>query len=197
PRDCRTLARPRVASADVNAWSSPPASGTAHYLAGIVQGAPGAHDVQADPHLSGSSEIPYRASEGCLWLGTCSIRQVLAHYRELYRPAAGSPLIGAADPADGAGVAIGAVGPDDSQPSDLFGRVDGSGAPPPPDTTAPVLSTPVVSSITSTSAVISWTTDEPADSAVDVGLGTGSYFLVFSSGARTFNHGVLVTGMHP
>ena len=195
--DAGGLTVPRVTSADYNAWSNPLATGTAHYLAGIIQNAPGAHDVNGDPQLSGPSEIPYQVSEGCVWLGTCSIRQVLAHYRDLYRPAAGSPLAGAGDPADGAGTAIGAVGPDDSNPADLFGRMGADDTPPPPDTTAPVLSTPVASSVTTTTAFISWTTNEPADSAVDVGLSTGSYFLVFPNTARTFNHSVQVVGMHP
>jgi hypothetical protein len=48
---------------------------------------------------------------------------VLSHYRALYQPAAGSPLIKAGNPADGANIAIGAVGPDTSNPVDLLGRV--------------------------------------------------------------------------
>jgi len=186
------ISGPRVTSADYNAWFNPLAPGTAHYLAGIVQSAPGGHDVSGDPRLSGTSEIPYRVSEGCIWVGTCGIRQVLAHYRELYRPAAGSPLINAGDPGDGSGIAIGAVGPDDSQPSDLFGRMGASS----PDTTPPVLSAPVVSSLTSTSAVVSWTTNEPADSAVDYGR-TAAYGSVVSSAARGLNHTLLVGGLQP
>src|SRR5262249_50081320 len=104
--DAGPVSAPRVASADYNAWFNPLAPATAHYLAGIVSGAAGAHDVDADPQLRAPSEIPYAVSEGCLWLGTCTTRQVLAHYRSVYRPAAGSPLVGAADPADGAGAAI-------------------------------------------------------------------------------------------
>src|SRR4029453_10472847 len=107
----------RVTRADYNAWFNPEAPSTAHYLPGIVQGAAGAHDVQGDPHLSGPFEVPYRVAESCLWLRACSTSEVLAHYRDLYRPAAGSTLIGAGDPADGAGTAIGAVGPDDNNPA--------------------------------------------------------------------------------
>jgi hypothetical protein len=177
---------PRVASADYNAWHNPLAPTSARYLAGLVQGTPGAHDVLGNPQLSGAPEIPYRVSQSCLWLRTCSIGEVLAHYRGLYRPAAGSPLIDAGDPADGAGTAIGAVGPDDSNPADLFGRL-GPAAPPEPDTTPPVSSTPVVSSLTASSAVVSWTTNEPADSAVDYGL-TASYGQAVSSGARVLQH---------
>ena len=48
-----------------------------------------------------------------------------SHYREIYRPATGSPLIGAGDPADGAGTFIGAIGADDTNPIDRFGRGGG------------------------------------------------------------------------
>jgi hypothetical protein len=68
-------------------------------------------------------EIPYRIAEGCIWAGDCTTGQVLAHYRQTYRPAAGSPLVNAGDPADGAGTSIGAIGADDNNPADLFGRV--------------------------------------------------------------------------
>jgi chitodextrinase len=45
-------------------------------------------------------------------------------------------------------------------------------APPPPDTTPPILSNVAASNITFNSAIISWTTDEPADSEVEYGLTT-------------------------
>ena len=117
-----SVSAPRVTSADYNAWYNPLASGSTPYLAGIVANLPGGHDVHAHPQLSGPSETPYRMSEGCVWLGNCTTGQVLAHYREIYRPSAGSPLINAGDPADGAGTPIGAIGPDDSNPADRFGR---------------------------------------------------------------------------
>jgi hypothetical protein len=40
-----------------------------------------------------------------------TVAQILAKFREIYTPAEGSPLIGAGDPADGAGTSIGAVEP--------------------------------------------------------------------------------------
>jgi hypothetical protein len=131
-----TVSSPRLSSADYNAWFNPLAPNSIRYLPGLVATTPGAHDVQANPKLSGTAEVPYKISEGCLWVGDCSIGQVLAHYRDIYRPAAGSPLINAGDPADGAGTAIGAVGPDDTNPIDLFGRVLASGTSG-PDTTPP------------------------------------------------------------
>ena len=114
---------PRVTSADFNGWYNPRASHTVRYLPGIVRNSPGSHDVQADPKLSAAAEVPYRISNGCVWLGDYSTGAVLLHYRQVYRPASGSPLIGAGDPSDGAGTAIGAIGPDDANPVDQFGRV--------------------------------------------------------------------------
>ncbi len=121
--DSGAVASPRVVSADYNGWFNPLAPNSARYLPGMVQNPAGVHDVQANPRLSGQAEMPYRVSKGCVWLGLYTTGQVLSRYRQIYRPAAGSPLIHAGDPADGAGTAIGAVGADDSHPMDLFGRV--------------------------------------------------------------------------
>jgi hypothetical protein len=128
----------RVTSADYNAFFSPNGSANIRYLPNIVSNTPGNHDVQANPLLAGASasEVPYRISEGCLWLKDCTTGQVLSHYREVYRPTAASPLIDAGDPADGVGTAIGAVGPDDTNPADLFGRGLET-TPPGPDTQPP------------------------------------------------------------
>jgi hypothetical protein len=120
--DGGAVSAPRVTSADYNGWYNPLASGSARYLPGIAQGTPGAHDVQADPKLSGKPEIPFAVPQGCVWLGTYTTGHVLARYRHLYLPASGSPLLGAGDPADGLGTVIGAIGPD-GQGADQFGRV--------------------------------------------------------------------------
>jgi hypothetical protein len=67
--------------------------------------------------------------------------------------------------------------------------------PPPPDTTAPVISNVVVSGITYNSAIISWDTDEPATSQVEYGL-TGQYGQV--SGANTTpsqKHSIALAGL--
>ena len=111
-----------MTSADYNAFYSPNGPANIRYLPNIVSNPPGDHDVQANPQLAGASEVPYRISEGCLWQQDCTTGQVLSHYREVYRPTAVSPLIDAGDPADGVGTAIGAVGPDDTNPADMFGR---------------------------------------------------------------------------
>ena len=47
---------------------------------------------------------------------------MLAFYREAYTPTADSPLIGAADPADGEATNIGAVGSSKRSGEDRFGR---------------------------------------------------------------------------
>jgi hypothetical protein len=119
--DGAAVSAPRVTSADYNGWYNPLAAGSARYLPGIAQGTPGAHDVQADPKITGKPEIPFAVPQGCVWLGTYTTGQVLARYRHLYLPA-GSPLRGAGDPADGRGTVIGAIGPD-GQGADQFGRI--------------------------------------------------------------------------
>ncbi|HZT78198.1 MAG TPA: hypothetical protein VFA27_16200 [Vicinamibacterales bacterium] len=116
------VSAPRVTASDYNAFFNPLAPATIRYLPGLVAATPGTHDVLANPHLAGAPEIPYRVSEGCLWTLHCTIGSVLAHYRDLYAPSSGSPLVNAGDPADGAGVAIGAIG-DGAHPLDRFGRV--------------------------------------------------------------------------
>jgi len=118
-----SVTSPRVTNADYNGWFNPLAPHSTRYLAGIVNNPPGLHDVQANPKLSGQPEVPYRVSEGCIWVGGCTIGQVLSHYRDIYQPAAGSPLINAGSPADGTGSFIGAVGPNGGNSADLFGRI--------------------------------------------------------------------------
>jgi hypothetical protein len=115
---------PRIAKADYNAWYNPRATQLGHYLGGLVAGAPGGHDVTGDPQFSADvPEVPYQIDEGAVWLRQYGVSQVLAHYRALYTPGAGSPLIDAGDPADGPGTDIGAVGAGTADPADKFGKV--------------------------------------------------------------------------
>ena len=119
-----SVSSPRIARADYNAWYNPLAASTAHYLPGLVSGAAGAHDVAKDPSFAGNvPEVPYQIDEGAVWLRELGVSAVLGHYRALYTPKAGSPLIDAGDPADGAGVDIGAIGAGAADPADKFGRV--------------------------------------------------------------------------
>jgi len=96
----------------------------------LIQGNYDLHDYRggwsqgfnSDPRFAGQPEIPYRIPTGCVWSRTYRTAQVLAHYREMYRPGPGSPLVDAGDPADGTGVDIGAIGEGTADPADLFGR---------------------------------------------------------------------------
>jgi hypothetical protein len=88
---------------------------------GLVANNRGAHDLTSDPRFAGTPEMPYQISDGCVWSRTYKTSQVLAHYREMYSPAPGSPLTDAGDAADGAGTDIGAIGSGVRDPKDLFG----------------------------------------------------------------------------
>ncbi len=69
-------------------------------------------------------------------------------------------------------------------------------APPPPapviDTTPPVISNLKANTIQITSAIVSWDTNEPADSAVDYGL-DATYGLTISSGEKTTHHQITLS----
>jgi hypothetical protein len=119
-----SIGSPRIAKADYNAWDNPLAGSSKHYATGIVSGSAGGHDINADAEFAGEvPEIPSRIDEGSVWSRTYGVSKVLAYYRSLYTPAAGSPLIDAGDPADGAGNDIGAVGAGTANAADKFGRV--------------------------------------------------------------------------
>ena len=60
-----------------------------------------------------------------------------------------------------------------SEVSDLYAYTGGSVTPPPADTTAPTISSIQSSSITTTGATISWTTNESSDTQIEYGLTTG------------------------
>lgn len=62
------------------------------------------------------------------------------------------------------------------------------------DVTPPVLSEVTISSITSTSANLSWTTDENADSVVDYGL-TSDYGSTASDATQTTTHSLTISGL--
>ncbi len=62
------------------------------------------------------------------------------------------------------------------------------------DTTAPGLSNIQVNNISTSTAVVSWTTDEPSTSGVDYGL-TTSYGLVANDGSLVTNHQIALTNL--
>jgi hypothetical protein len=119
-----TVGAPRVAAADYNAWHNPGAPTAAHYMAGIVAGPAGAHDVTSSPMFHGDvPQSPYRISEGAVWLRQYGVSQVLSYYRGLYMPQPGSPYVDRGDPSDGPGSDIGAIGNGVANPGDKFGLV--------------------------------------------------------------------------
>jgi len=80
-----------------------------------------AHDLGTDPKLGAPPKVQFDLDEVGVWKRTITVRDVLTHYRMLYTPAAGSPVIDAGDPAGGSGNDIGAVGAGDVNAGDHFG----------------------------------------------------------------------------
>lgn len=116
-----------VLNADYNCFFNPQTPHVALYDPAFG-GTFGAHDAKADPKFAQGAAIPYPIDQGAVWTRRCKVSEILAQYRQRYTPTAGSPLIGASDPADGTGSFIGAVGPGANSPQDLFGRY-AAGAP--------------------------------------------------------------------
>jgi hypothetical protein len=65
------------------------------------------------------------------------------------------------------------------------------------DTTGPVISNLTATPNPDGTALIEWTTDEPADSRVDYGTTTGSLSLHVSSGTPVTSHSLLLAGLTP
>lgn len=82
----------------------------------------GAKDAQVVPRFSGPLPASFPFSDDDIRSRKVTVARILAHYRKAYTPAEGSPLIGAGDPADGAGSFIGAVGAGKNPPNDHFGK---------------------------------------------------------------------------
>lgn len=78
-------------------------------------------DDQADPKFAGPIPKAFPFSNEEIKARKLGVSKMLAYYREAYAPAKDSPLIGAGDPADGAGTNIGAIGGKSSE-RDRFGR---------------------------------------------------------------------------
>jgi hypothetical protein len=83
----------------------------------------GARDAQVDPKFVGPVPQKFPFHDDDIKSGKVTVSAMLARFRAIYTPAAGSPLIDAGDPADGAGSFIGAVGPAGKNIAhDKFGR---------------------------------------------------------------------------
>ncbi len=134
----------RMHYADYNLFSNPDAPGVADYtlkaepddVTPLALGSDGfgKHDVHAAPAFKGPLPAAFPYDDGAIEQGTVTMSMMLAHYRDLYTPAAGSPLTGAGDPMGGANNNIGAVGQGAAlDPNDQLGTFQpGSGGGPPP-----------------------------------------------------------------
>jgi hypothetical protein len=127
----------RLGYADYNLFYAPDAAPPRNYalgVSGLVQRtdagfalndahAGGPLDEQVDPGFEQQPplELPY--DEEQLRRGTLDVWQVLRLLRDLYTPAATSPLVDSGDPADGAGTDMGAVGVGTPHADDRFGGV--------------------------------------------------------------------------
>jgi hypothetical protein len=126
----------RLGYADYNLFWNPKAQARRNYLLSVAgkterkdpgfgrNDVPrgGRPDEQADPKFKGPLPEAFPFADADIVLGKVTVSKILAFYREAYRPAAGSPLIGAGDPADGKGTNIGAVGAAMESAADQFGR---------------------------------------------------------------------------
>jgi hypothetical protein len=109
--------------ADYNLFHNPDSTAPS-YEPGAVAGGNGEHDVADSPRFAVGSEIPYSVDEALVWNRVKRVSEVLAHYRQLYEPAAGSPLVDAGSPGGTSGADIGAIENDSGLPAadDLFGK---------------------------------------------------------------------------
>src|SRR5262249_14412587 len=126
----------RLGYADYNLFCSPSAKFRRNYLLSVpgkterkdagfgLNDLPrgGKIDEQADPHFQGPIPKGFPFSDAEVKTRTVGGSRMLAFYREAYAPAAGSPLLGAGDPADGEGTYIGAIGAARLSDQDRFGR---------------------------------------------------------------------------
>lgn len=127
----------RLGYADYNLFYNPDSKGKRNYLLSVegkterkdagfgLNDIPrgGKIDEQADPKFKGPLPKSFPFTDEDVKARKVGVSKILAHYRDAYSPGEGSPLIGAGDPADGAGTNIGVIG-STTKPSeqDRFGR---------------------------------------------------------------------------
>jgi len=105
----------RLGYVDYNLYYSPTAKTHRLYALGVAGKAEkddgfGKHDLaEVDPRFKGPLPQVFPFDDVDIRSGKVTVAQMLARFRDIYTPADGSPLIGAGDPADGAGTDIGAV----------------------------------------------------------------------------------------
>jgi hypothetical protein len=111
---------------DYNCFYNPDATQVTRYASSGF----GSHDCggalgSADPKFAQARIVPFPFGDGDIWARRVRVSQILAFYRGVYTPSAGSPLIDQGDPSDDTGgtrnTDIGAVGSGNAHPDDLFG----------------------------------------------------------------------------
>lgn len=126
----------RLGYADYNLFYSPDAKAKRNYRLSVAGKAErkdagfglndvpkgGKVDEQVDPRFKGPIPKRFPFPDADIQARKVTVSKILAFYREAYTPAEGSPLIGAGDPADGAGTNIGAIGAVKPSVLDRFGR---------------------------------------------------------------------------
>ena len=143
---------PRLRYADYNDFYNPDADNQTNYGLGVVGLSPGSagyglHDLggfngHLNPKFTQPTVLPFPFAPQDIWTRTKKVSDVLATYRVMYTPAAGSPLLGAGDPQDGTGTNIGAVG--NGEPADQFGMF-GNGVVTPPQVVVSI--SPVIATV--------------------------------------------------
>lgn len=81
----------------------------------------GAKDEQVDPQITGPLAEHFPWTDDQIASGAVTVSDMLAYFRAVYTPRAGSPLIDAGDPQDGSGSDIGAIGAGAPNRGDGFG----------------------------------------------------------------------------
>jgi hypothetical protein len=185
----------RLRYADYNDFYNPNAANQTNYGLGVVGIAPGAagyamHDLgglngHVNPKFTQPTALPFPFLPQDIWSRAKRVSDVLATYRAMYTPAAGSPLIGAGDPQDGAGGNIGAVG--NGEATDQFGKF-GNGVATPP---APVIASFTASSGTvqaGQSVTLNWSVTGANTISIAPGVGTvtGNSITVTPSATTTY-----------
>jgi hypothetical protein len=163
----------RAHFADYNLFFNPDSPGVSDYtiqvepddVTPIPMGSDGfgKHDAHADPKYTGPLPTAFPFADADVEAGSVKVSDILKHYRDLYTPATGSPLIGTGDPTLSSNNNIGAIGQGPSKdPNDQFGTfMPGMGGGPP-------------SLATSSSATSSSSTMSSASGAGAGGAGTGA-----------------------
>src|SRR5262249_58315370 len=89
---------------DYNCFFNPDATGLTRYQdPGLRAHDCGGASGAADPMFARARSVPFPFGDGDVWARRITVSQILAFYRGMYTPLAGSPLIDHGDPADDTG----------------------------------------------------------------------------------------------